>query len=112
MSRLFSKAQKAAISARQDGVCAVDGCGASIDQYDHVLAHGLSGQTVLENGEGLCLACHKAKTAGDIRRMRKADRAGKKCVGPRPPSKRPLKGRSNWPAGRKLQGRNTLRKPR
>lgn len=104
MPRLFTKAQKTAISERQGGLCAIEGCEALIAEFDHVLPHALDGKTVLENGEGLCKAHHTDKSRSDVRRIRKADRQAK-CVGPREPSKRTIKGHSQWPKGRKLQSR-------
>jgi hypothetical protein len=111
MPRLFTRAQKAVISERQGGICAIEGCEAPIDQYDHTLPHALGGGTVLENASGMCAQHHREKTKADVRRIRKADRQAK-CVGPRPPSKRPIKGRSQWPEGRKLQSRGFQKRER
>ena len=42
--------------------------------YDHILPAALGGKAELANCQCLCIACHKAKTASDVRMLRKADR--------------------------------------
>lgn len=76
------KVKKAAIT-RADGKC--EKCAmplkAGEGEIDHVLPCGLGGKNELPNAMVLCRVCHAEKTATDVRRMRKADRAGWKHKG-------------------------------
>lgn len=71
---------KAAIIARQGGVCARSGVPlvAGQIQYDHVIPLALGGADDASNMEALACAAHKDKTRIDIGRIRKADRQRKK----------------------------------
>lgn len=55
-------------------------------EFDHDLPAELGGDNSLENCRAICKRCHKTKTAGDIRQIRKADRQRDKHRGvfPRP----------------------------
>ena len=91
----FSRKQRAEIALRAAGRC--EKCGARLKagegQADHVLPVELGGESEVENGEWLCVPCHKAKTADDVRRIRKSDRQRDRYIGavkpkgsiPRPP---------------------------
>lgn len=72
---------------RQKGRCAkCAGRFALADlEFDHVLPLALGGSNDLANFEALCGECHKAKTRGDIRKIRKADRQGRAHRGEKPP---------------------------
>jgi len=72
----FPRKVRVAAFARSGGKC--EQCAADIRdgrcEYDHILPAALTGQPVLANCRVLCIACHKAKTAADVRGIRKADR--------------------------------------
>lgn len=102
----FSRKVRRQIIERAQGKC--EKCGAALKpgegDADHILPAELGGQATLANGMWLCKPCHKAKTADDVRRIRKADRQRDKHTGAWKPSARKL-GR---PAGMKFdwsQGR-------
>ena len=67
-------------------------------EFDHDLPDQLGGDNSLENCRAICRACHKHKTKGDIRQIRKADRQRDKASGA---WKKP---KHRWPK-RKLGGR-------
>lgn len=71
---------------------------------DHILPVALGGKTVIENGQLLGECCNPNKTADDIRRIRKADRQGKRHLGISKSHYPPLPGtkRSGWK--RKMDG--------
>ena len=81
--REFSRKIKAAAIKRADGKC--EKCLAVLKpreaEVDHILPDVLGGEPVLANARVLCSVCHKAKTADDIRRTRKADRQADKASG-------------------------------
>ena len=83
MRQEFSRKTKAKIIARADGRC--ERCKAVLKtgegEVDHLLACALGGDNSPANGRLLCRVCHKEKTAGDVRRTRKADRARDKQSG-------------------------------
>ena len=62
-------------------------------EVDHILPDVLGGEPILANAMVLCRVCHKAKTADDIRRTRKADRMRDRRTGAMPKSARPIQGR-------------------
>ncbi len=90
----FSRKVRAQAHLRANGCC--EACGARLKvgegEYDHVLPDELGGEPTLENCKLLCVVCHKAKTADDIRRIRKADRQRDRHTGAFKPSSRPLPG--------------------
>jgi 5-methylcytosine-specific restriction endonuclease McrA len=55
-------------------------------EVDHILPDILGGEPVLANAQVLCRQCHADKTAADVRRTRKADRARDKASGAIRPS--------------------------
>lgn len=90
MRRDFPRKIKAAALARANGHC--EKCSAALKpregEVDHILPDILGGEPVLANAQVLCRACHAAKSADDLRRTRKADRARDKATGAiRPKSK-------------------------
>lgn len=50
-------------------------------QYDHDVPDQLGGENSLENCRAVCIQCHKIKTRGDIRQIRKSDRQRDKASG-------------------------------
>lgn len=83
MRREFSRKIKAAALARAAGKC--EKCSAVLKpregEVDHILPDVLGGEPTLVNAQVLCRICHSAKTADDVRRTRKADRARDKASG-------------------------------
>lgn len=84
MSRLeFNRKTKAAIIARAAGKC--EACEAVLKpgegEVDHILPCALGGEPTVANGRLICRVCHVEKSATDIRRIRKADRARDKSTG-------------------------------
>lgn len=79
----FSRKTRVQAFARCGGRC--EKCSAHLKvgegEYDHVLPAELGGDASLENCQVICRACHKAKTAGDIRAIRKSDRMRDKHTG-------------------------------
>lgn len=80
-----------AAAKRADGKCEI--CGLPFKgrpQFDHVLPAALGGEPTLANCRAICVECHKAKTADDIGRIRKADRQRKAANGAKLPSKKSI----------------------
>lgn len=50
-------------------------------EVDHILPLEMGGESVIANAQVLCKVCHKAKTAKDVRSIRKSDRARDKASG-------------------------------
>ena len=94
----FSRKIKAAVHLRANGRCESDGCGAKLKkgegEVDHVQADALGGEATLDNARLLCRVCHAAKSANDVRAVRKADRARDRQSGALK-SKRPLRSRND-----------------
>ena len=72
----FPRKVKAAAIARAKGHC--EKCKAVLKtgeaDIDHILPCELGGEPVLANAQVICKSCHKAKTANDVRGMRKGER--------------------------------------
>jgi len=70
---------------RAGGNCENKSCGAVLKtgeaEVDHILPCELGGEPILTNAQVLCKTCHKAKTAKDVRRVRKSDRQRDKDSG-------------------------------
>ena len=111
--REFSRKIKQAALARAAGKC--EKCTAVLKpregEVDHILPDILGGEPVLSNAQVLCRQCHSEKSADDIRRTRKADRARDKASGAmrakvkipsRPPAPKPEKTAKHMPARRLL----------
>ncbi|MBY3073445.1 HNH endonuclease [Rhizobium laguerreae] len=84
MSRLeFNRKTKAIIIARAAGYC--EACSAVLKpgegEVDHILPCALGGEPTVANGRLICRVCHVAKSATDIRSIRKADRSRDKATG-------------------------------
>lgn len=81
--REFPRKVRQAALNRAAGHC--DKCKAVLKpregEVDHILPDVLGGEPVLANAQVLCRVCHAEKTADDIRRIRKADRARDKASG-------------------------------
>lgn len=94
MTRLeFSRKTKAAIIARAAGKC--EKCSAVLKtgegDVDHILPCALGGEPTIANGRLICRVCHAAKTADDIRRIRKADRSRDKSTGAMRATRNPIR---------------------
>lgn len=90
-----TKAAIEAVLARQEGKCAC-GCGERLNgavDWDHILPLALGGTNEADNWQALLRACHRAKTAGDIRMIRKADRQRNKHLGIETRRKKPIPSR-------------------
>ena len=83
MRQEFSRKTKAKIIARANGRC--ERCKAVLKtgegEVDHILPDALGGDNQPANGQLLCRVCHKEKSARDIKKTRKADRARDKQSG-------------------------------
>lgn len=94
----FSRKVKRAAIERANGHC--ERCKAALKpgeaEVDHILPDALGGEPTLINAQVLCRVCHAEKTAGDIRRTRKADRQRDKASGA-VRAKKTLKGRGFAP---------------
>lgn len=100
----FTKAQRKAVWDAQKGECG--GCEAELLSgfpIDHIIPLADGGAHDLGNWMGLCVPCHKRKTAKEAtarastNRIRKREKEGQK------PSR--LKSRNKWPKGRPLKSR-------
>lgn len=114
--REFPRKVKQAALARAAGRC--DKCSAALKpregEVDHILPDVLGGEPILANAQVLCRVCHKAKTAGDIRRTREADRRRDKASGAiRPKGRIPSPPKQPKPASKtSLPPRNLFRSAR
>lgn len=92
--RALTQKEKLSVLLSQQGKCAA--CKerfALVDlEFDHVLPIALGGSNDLANFEALCGPCHRAKTAGDVKRIRKADRQRRAYEGTKPQRGPKLKG--------------------
>lgn len=83
MRKEFTRKSRKAIIDRAKGKC--EACKAVLKpgegEVDHILPCELGGDNSPANGRLLCRVCHKAKTAEDVRRIRKADRQRDKATG-------------------------------
>jgi len=81
--REFTRKVKASAISRAAGKC--EKCQAVLKpregEVDHILPDILGGEPILANAQVLCRQCHADKTADDIRRTRKAERARDKATG-------------------------------
>lgn len=102
----FSRKVRAQAHLRANGCC--EACGARLKvgegEYDHILACELGGEATLENCRLICTPCHKAKTAADVRRIRKADRQRDKASGAFKTTSRPLPCGRRSPFKKKMNG--------
>lgn len=95
----FSRKTRREARERSGGKC--ECCGAMLKhgegEYDHVKTAEEGGEATLANCELLCVLCHRAKTATDIQRIRKADRIRDKSSGAWKPASRAMPGSRNSP---------------
>lgn len=95
-----------------NGKCADCGCkvgGANGTEWDHIIALALGGLDAMENLQPLCKACHKAKTAGDIKAIRKSERQRQRTAGISRQSRNPIPGSKDSGWKRKIDGRAVRR---
>ena len=72
--RAVSKARREAVIKAQDGVCKRSYCEAPAVDVDHILPLWSGGSNANDNLEGLCVACHKQKTAAEAKARGKVKR--------------------------------------
>jgi 5-methylcytosine-specific restriction enzyme A len=105
----FNRKTRDAIIARAAGKC--EKCAAPIKgrafEIDHKHMAIYGGAATLENGELLCKPCHAAKTANDIKGLRKADRQRSVHIGSKTPTKRPIAS-AGFPARKKAEPKPSL----
>jgi 5-methylcytosine-specific restriction endonuclease McrA len=90
----FSRSTRQAALARAGTRCEASGprygleegqrCNCSLSlgvQFDHDVPDQLGGDNSLENCRAVCIQCHKIKTRGDVRQIRKSDRQRDKASG-------------------------------
>jgi 5-methylcytosine-specific restriction endonuclease McrA len=103
MARLeFPAKIKDAAIARANGRC--QDCGMPFagkkPEIDHILPCALGGQPTLANARAICGPCHKAKTAADVKGIRKADRQRRSHIGADAAPKTLIKSRGFPPSGK------------
>ena len=96
--RSISTRERTALFLAAGGKCAH--CGVKIQpgqrwDLDHCRPLELLGKDEPSNWQVLCAPCHRAKTADDVQRIRKAQRSQATHIGAKAPSRNPL------PFGRK-----------
>ena len=91
-------------------------CNAPVDlggfHYDHIVPTWMSDDCGVENGQLLCIFCHRTKTKQDIKNIAKVKRIQKKRAGLRKPRGRPLPGTKRSGIKRKVNGQVVRRKIR
>jgi 5-methylcytosine-specific restriction enzyme A len=96
----FTRKVKAAAHLRAGGKC--DGCGAKLKtgegEVDHKIEAHDGGAATLDNAQVLCRPCHAAKTAGFVKRLRKAERVRDKASGALTSKSAPIQARGFTPA--------------
>ena len=106
--RNFTRKTRAAVFLRAGGCCENPDCGARLKTgegiYDHVLPDALGGEPTEENCKLICSTCNKAKTADDVRRIRKADRQRDKLSGAFKRRGKSIPGSKDTPWKKKLSG--------
>jgi len=72
--RTFTITQQKELKSRQHNKCNLCGTELSDDNidYDHIKPWEDSGKTTLDNGQAICLKCHRAKTRKD--KLKKIDK--------------------------------------
>lgn len=112
--RRFSERALAARLAEFGGCCAE--CGMTVGgpaglEWDHVVPLELGGADEVANLQPLCRGCHCAKTASDVRAIRKAQRQERRQLGVKRTARVVIPGSraSQWK--RKLDGTTVRREP-
>ena len=109
--REFPRKIKAAAHLRAAGKC--EGCGAKLKtgegEVDHIVEAHDGGEPTLSNAQVLCRVCHAEKTAGFVKRLRKAERVRDKASGALT-SKSKLQSRGFAPAPPQQRARKPLTK--
>jgi len=111
--RSISKATRARVFLDADGICHL--CGLRIDapkqrwEVEHVKPLSMGGTDDRVNLRPAHVECHAVKTAGEAAPRAKADRAGAKHLGIRPPSR--LKGPAFRRAPPQARATTPLSKP-
>jgi 5-methylcytosine-specific restriction protein A len=72
---------KLRIHAKAEGMCAVCGLEALTGQYDHIIPLIIGGPNKESNLQLVCVPCHKAKTALDVKLKAKVARVRKHHLG-------------------------------
>lgn len=92
--RDFTAAIKAAVRERNNFTCEYPKCNTyPATEVDHMIPEALGGSSTIDNAMLLCTACHRRKTALDVKLIAKADRQG---------------GRSGQYARRKKRGKGSI----
>jgi len=96
-----AKIKEAAI-ARANGHCQACGLpfGNKRPEVDHILPCALGGQPTLANARAICQPCHKAKTAADIGKVRKADRQRRNHIGAKAEPEQKIASRNDLRTGK------------
>ena len=112
----FTRKVRAEVFLRANGNC--EECGAKLKigqgEYDHIIADALKSYDpnrtyTAEDCRLLCKVCHKAKTAKDIRTIRKTDRQRDKHSGAWKKSGKPIPGSKRSKYKKKIDGTVVLR---
>lgn len=89
------------------GRCAACDCktgGPAGLEWDHITPLELGGDDEIQNLQPLCRACHKAKTADDVKSIRKAERQRQRVMGVGRQTRSPLPGGKGSRLKRKING--------
>lgn len=106
--RSLSTRERVRLFTLYGGVCHI--CGGRIDgareawDVEHILPVALGGEETDENRKPAHVKCHKGKTADDIGRIRKADRAQARHIGAKARTRCPLPGGRHSKLKRKIDG--------
>lgn len=99
--RRFAARTYASRLAEYEGRCASCGIvtgGAAGLEWDHIIPLELGGSDTIDNLQPLCRGCHKAKTAQDVKAIRKAERQRQRTAGIHKQTRNPIPGSkaSGW----------------
>lgn len=101
----FTAAVKKAVRERNLYMCEYPGCSTyPATEVDHVIPEALGGASTIDNAMLLCTACHRRKTALDVKLIAKADRQGGRSGQYARRKKRKGKGRSGSIPSRPMAG--------
>lgn len=106
--RHISTTERVRIFAAAGGVCHL--CGVDIRhgeawEVEHVIPLAMGGDDHGDNLQPAHVACHRAKTNGDLGALAKAKRVEARHIGAKAPSKTPLPGGKRSPWKRLMSGR-------